>query len=176
MTRVLVTYASKMGSTKEIAEAIGGRLLERGFATDVSSAEAVGSIDGYDAVVVGSAVYATRWRREATRFVRRFRQQLAARKVWLFESGWVGTRPSTLVASPGARRRASRLGAPAPAVFGGRLDPDLATGPLDRALANGLSGDARDWDEIRSWSDSVADALADALADTAERVRKEGRR
>jgi menaquinone-dependent protoporphyrinogen oxidase len=57
-------------------------------------------------------------------------------------------------------------------VFGGRLDPDLATGPLDRALAKGLSGDARDWDEIRSWSDGVADTLAAGQ----EQVRKEGRR
>lgn len=172
MTRVLVAYASKMGATKEIADAIGGRLTERGFATDVRPAETIGSVDGYDAVVVGSAVYVTRWRPAATRFVRRFRHQLAAREVWLFESGWVGTRPSALVPTPGARRRARQLGTPPPAVFGGRLDPDLATGPMDRALAKGLPGDARDWDEIRSWSDGVADALAAGR----ERGRKEGSR
>jgi menaquinone-dependent protoporphyrinogen oxidase len=160
MTRVLVAYASKMGATKEIAEAIGDRLAERGCSADVRPAGAIDSVDGYDAVVLGSAVYATRWRPEAVRFVRRHARQLPAHTVWLFESGWVGSRPRTVAATPGARRRARRLGAPAPAVFGGRLDPEQPTGPLDRALAKSLSGDARDWDDIRSWADTVADTLA----------------
>jgi menaquinone-dependent protoporphyrinogen oxidase len=160
MTRVLVAYASKMGSTKEIAEAIGDRLTERGCQADVRSAGTVRSVDGYDAIVLGSAVYAARWRPEAVHFVRHHRGELSARRVWLFESGWVGPRPKALAATPGARRRAVRVGAPVPAVFGGRLDPELATGVLDRALANKMPGDARDWDEIRSWTDHVADALA----------------
>lgn len=159
MNHVLVTYASKMGSTREIAEHVGARLTESGCAADVRSVDLVDSVDGYRAVVLGSAVYANRWRREALRFLHRFRHRLAARPVWLFESGWVGSRPSVLVATPAARRWASRLGAPAPAVFGGRLDPDLATGPLDRTLAKALPGDARDWDAIRSWSDRVGHAL-----------------
>jgi menaquinone-dependent protoporphyrinogen oxidase len=172
MTRVLVAYASKMGATKEIADAIGDRLIERGCRADVRPAGTVDSIDDYDAVVLGSAVYATRWRPEAVRFVRRHGRHLSARAVWLFESGWVGTRPRAVVATPGARRRARRIGAPPPAVFGGRLDPALATGPLDRALAKSLPGDARDWDDIRSWSDGVADALTPGH----ERHRKEGSR
>lgn len=81
MTRVLVTFASKMGSTQEIAEAIGARLAEHGYLTDVRPVETVDSIDGYDAVLLGSAVYAGRWRPEATRFVRRHVEALAARKV-----------------------------------------------------------------------------------------------
>lgn len=77
MTRVLVAFARKMGSTKEIAEAIGARLTERGCQTVVRSAETVDSVDGYDAVVLGSAVYAAGWRPDAVRFVRRHRHQLA---------------------------------------------------------------------------------------------------
>lgn len=160
MTRVLVAYATKMGSTKEIAEAIGDRLSERGCPAEVRSAETVDSVDGYDAVIVGSAVYAGRWRPEAVRFVRRHRDRLAARRVWVFESGWLGKRPSTLTASRGARRRASRIGAPEPLVFGGRLDPGLATGFMDRMLASRMPGDARDWDEIRAWADRLATVLA----------------
>jgi menaquinone-dependent protoporphyrinogen oxidase len=159
MTRVLVAYASKMGATKEIADAIGGRLGDRGCQADVRSAGAVTSVDAYDAVVLGSAVYVTRWRREAVRFARRFRKQLAARRVWLFESGWVGTRPEEPEPSAGARRTAARVGARTPAVFGGRLDPELATGFLDRRLAREMAGDARDWGEITAWADEVADTL-----------------
>jgi menaquinone-dependent protoporphyrinogen oxidase len=159
MTQILVAYASKMGATKEIAEAIGAHLTEHGFRTAVLAAGTVESIAEYDAVVLGSAVYASQWRPEAVRFARRHRAALRERKTWLFESGWVGTRPTSVTATPGARRRASRLGAPAPTVFGGRLDPALATGLLDRALAKGMPGDARDWDEIRTWADLVADSL-----------------
>src|SRR5690606_28152094 len=77
MTRVLVAYASKMGGTKEIATAIGARLTDGGYLTDVRPVEAVDSVTGYDAVVLGSAVYAGRWRPAAARFVQRCRSQLA---------------------------------------------------------------------------------------------------
>jgi menaquinone-dependent protoporphyrinogen oxidase len=159
MTQVLVAYASKTGATKEIAEAIGARLVERGLDTTVLDAGAVDSVDRYDAIVLGSAIYAGRWRREAVRFVRRHEAALAGQRTWLFESGWVGKRPATVTPTPGARRRADQLGASAPTVFGGRLDPDLATGFMDRALAKRMPGDARDWAEIRDWADQLADAL-----------------
>lgn len=51
------------------------------------------------------------------------------------------------------------MGAPPPTVFGGRLDPDRATGVFDRALAKRMPGDARDFDEINAWADRIADAL-----------------
>lgn len=160
MTQVLVAYASKMGATREIAEAIGARLAEQGLHATVADAGAVERVDDYDAIVLGSAIYAARWRPEAVRFVRRHRAALADRKTWLFESGWVGTRPAAITATPGARRRAGRVGAPAPTVFGGRLDPALATGFMDRSLARALPGDGRDWDEIRAWADHIAESLA----------------
>ncbi|SES40137.1 flavodoxin domain-containing protein [Actinokineospora terrae] len=164
MQRVLVLYASKMGSTKEIAEAVCAELAAHGLRAKVHDVLEVRALDGYDAVVLGSAVYAARWRRSAARFFRRHRQELAARRVWLFESGWVGTRPRTPAATRGGRRRAARLGVRAPAVFGGRLDPALARGALDRAIARKSTGDYRDWDEIRAWAADIARALATAAA------------
>jgi menaquinone-dependent protoporphyrinogen oxidase len=160
MTQVLVAYASKMGATKEIAEAIGARLTEHGLHATVADAGTVARVDDYDAIVLGSAVYAARWRPEAVRFVRRHRAALTDRRTWPFESGWVGTRPTTISATPGARRRAGRIGAPAPTVFGGRLDPALTTGFMDRSIARAMPGDGRDWDEIRAWADHVAESLA----------------
>jgi menaquinone-dependent protoporphyrinogen oxidase len=87
-----------MGATKEIAEAIGARLTEHGLRATVADAGAVDRVDDYDAIVLGSAIYATRWRPEAVRFVRRHRAALTDRKTWLFESGWIGTRPATITA------------------------------------------------------------------------------
>jgi menaquinone-dependent protoporphyrinogen oxidase len=164
MTRVLVAYATKMGSTKDIAEAIGEELRERGLRVEVRNVREADSPDYYDAVVLGSAVYAGRWRPEATRWVRQHAGELTRHPVWLFESGWVGKRPETLTASPGGRKRAAHVGAEPPTVFGGRLDPALATGFIDRMLAKKMAGDSRDFDEIRAWARQVADTLTTTTA------------
>ncbi len=55
--RVLVAYASKTGSTKGIAEFIGEKLRKNGTLVDVSDVSSVGDLDGYDAFVIGSALY-----------------------------------------------------------------------------------------------------------------------
>lgn len=159
MTRVLVAFASKMGGTQGIAEAIGEELLAGGLDVKVRDVGAVSSVEGYDGVVLGSAIYAARWRPAARRFFRRHANELVGRGVWLFESGWIGKRPELLTATPGGRRRATRVGADMPVVFGGRLDPDLATGLVDRMIARRRPGDFRDFTEIRTWARKVADSV-----------------
>ena len=69
MSRVLVAYGSKHGSTAEIAEAIAATLREAGLQADCVKAGDVRSLEGYDAVVLGSAVYMRRWRRAASQSV-----------------------------------------------------------------------------------------------------------
>jgi menaquinone-dependent protoporphyrinogen oxidase len=59
--RVLVSAASGHGSTTEIARVIGGTLSDNGIAVDIVPPEAVDSVEDYDAVILGSAVYAGRW-------------------------------------------------------------------------------------------------------------------
>lgn len=162
MTRVLVAYASKMGATREIAEAVCDELRTRGLHVDIRDLRHSVTLTDYEAVVLGSAVYAGRWRSEAARFVRRHANELLSRRVWLFESGWVGPKPTTLRPTPRGRNHARRIAADAPTVFGGRLDPELARGFFDRALAKRMPGDARDFDVIRSWAGTIADALAPA--------------
>jgi hypothetical protein len=89
MTRVLVAFASKMGATTGIAEVIGEELLGRGLDVEVREVGEVSSVEGYDCVVLGSAVYAARWQPEAARFFRRHAAGLTGRRVRLFESGWI---------------------------------------------------------------------------------------
>ena len=159
MTRILLAYASKMGSTREIAEFIGAGLRDHGVDVDVRDVRHVGLLDDYDTVVLGTAVSGTRWRPEARQFWRARRAELTTRRVWVFESGWVGPRPRDPRPTTGGRRRAAAVGAAGPRVFGGRLDPALATGPVDRLLAGRMPGDARDWDDIRRWTADIAAAL-----------------
>lgn len=85
--RVLVVYGSKRGGTRGIAESIRDALVARGLEVDVAPVEKVKSAAGYDAVVVGGALYAMRWRRSSRRFVKRNIASLREMPVWFFSSG-----------------------------------------------------------------------------------------
>ncbi len=167
MTAALVAYASKMGGTKGIAEAIAQELQTAGIDVVVSDAGQVGAVDGYDAVVVGSAVYATRWRSEAVDLLARLAEAGTRPRTWIFQSG-----PFESITDQADRpvpkrvhRLAAALGAPVVTTFGGRIEPATATGFIARRMAAGpQAGDYRDFAEIRLWAAGIAAALAVPLA------------
>jgi menaquinone-dependent protoporphyrinogen oxidase len=66
--RVLITYATKQGSTRGITETIAATISGHGIAAEAIPVEGVGEIGSYDAVVLGSAIYMGRWLKEATEF------------------------------------------------------------------------------------------------------------
>ena len=76
---VLVAYASKHGSTEGIARAIADRLSELGASTDVQTVGEVHDLSPLEAVVLGSAVYAGSWMKEAVEFAHRHAEPLAER-------------------------------------------------------------------------------------------------
>ena len=129
--RVLVAYATKLGSNGEIAEVIAETLREAGHHVTACSVREVKDIDGWDAVVLGSAIYAAHWQRDARRFTTRFREGLVARPLWLFSSGpldpWLA-RADLPITAHGAEVTAG-LGAIAHHTFGGRLDADAPHRP-----------------------------------------------
>ena len=154
MTTVLVAYGSKHGSTAEIAAAIADTLREYGLEVDCTDVGEVSSLDGYDAVVLGSAVYMRRWRREARRFLHQHARELAERPLWVFSSGPVGDPAKDNPVWLEPRRtiaEAQRLGARSHVVFGGYLDSSSV--PAEYR-------DRRDWDEIRTWAALIAAELA----------------
>ena len=61
MMHVLVTVASRHGSTREIADAIAQELRMPGIDADVRHVEEVPDLNSYDAVVLGSAIYMGNW-------------------------------------------------------------------------------------------------------------------
>ena len=65
MARVLITYASKRGSTAEIADVLSRTIREDGHIVDCRPADGVKNLGPYDAVILGSAVYMKRWRGDA---------------------------------------------------------------------------------------------------------------
>ena len=88
--KLLVTYASKYGSTAEIAEVIGKELGKRNYEVDVKPVSRVDNLTGYDGFVIGSAVYAGSWMKPAAKFLRSNQEQLTERPVWFFSSGPTG--------------------------------------------------------------------------------------
>jgi menaquinone-dependent protoporphyrinogen oxidase len=162
-TMILVAYASKHGSTQGIAEHITRRLTERGLPVEIRPAEGVVDIGVPDAVILGSAVYAGSWMKEASEFARRFTDVLSAVPVWLFSSGPLGERVDDDEEQP--RQLAEFRETVRPRgheMFFGALDlGQLSFG--ERMIAKAVKapeGDFRDWDAIAAWADSIADELA----------------
>ena len=165
---VLVTAASKQGATGEIAEAIAQTLRKRGLDTTVLAPERVEDVRGYDAFVIGSAVYMGHWLEPAAGLVHRFGAAMADRPVWLFSSGPVGDPKRKLVQQMGADPvELPALLAQTKAREHRMFADKLAKGKehLSRAQRISLSifrsfeGDFRDWTEIDRWASQIADAL-----------------
>ncbi|MBJ7470043.1 MAG: flavodoxin [Solirubrobacteraceae bacterium] len=165
MTHVIVVYASKHGSTHEIADAIGAELVGAGLTADVVDAKEVRHLEA-DAVVIGSAVYMGRWRREAKHVLSRQAETLRAIPFWIFSTGPVGDPEAE---TEDAERwlepahivdLATELGVRGHVVFGGSLTD--AQGSMQRMMAKNMPEefrDRRDWDEIRAWARGVATEL-----------------
>ena len=157
---MLVAVASKHGSTREIAEEIGETLRAAGLEVDVRPAGEVRTVAPYSAVVVGSALYAATWLREANRFVRVHASALAQRPVWLFSSGPLdqSARFAEIPMTPHVAAETAAIGVRGHRTFGGRLEAD--TPGLDPAvLHTHRTGDFRDWDAISAWAAEIAAAL-----------------
>ena len=164
--KVLVTAASRYGATAEIATAIVDVLAAHGHEVTALPPDQAASVDGYEAVVLGSAVYAGHWLPAARDFAQRSGEALATRPLWLFSSGPVGDPARKLVQKMGVpplevgeiRERTHALDH---RMFAGRLDaanlPVLQRAAL--AAFSGLQGDFRDWDAIRAWASGISDVL-----------------
>jgi menaquinone-dependent protoporphyrinogen oxidase len=159
---ILVAYASKHGATEGIAQAIAERLQERGQQAEARSVEEIEDLGGAEAVVLGSAIYAGSWIKDATSFAERHRDALAAVPVWLFSSGPLGTEEEDEEQQP--RQLADLQAHLSPRdhrIFFGALDREKL-GFAERMIVKAVKapdGDFRDWDEIRGWADSIAHEL-----------------
>jgi menaquinone-dependent protoporphyrinogen oxidase len=149
---VLVTYGTKHGSTREVAEAIAATLRNAGSDVALEPAGAVRDVTPYDAVVLGGSLYAGRWHPDARHLLSRHREELARRPVAVFALG-----PKTLADDEVAQSRLQLTKAlsdvpevrpAATAVFGGVVDPKRLHFPFNHMPAS----DARDWDAIRDWA------------------------
>src|ERR1051326_2302430 len=87
MNEILIAYATKHGSTHEVAESVAAHLAQMGFEAHTLPANRVPSLDEYRAVVLGAPLYMGRWHGDARAFLRRFRHELATRPFAVFALG-----------------------------------------------------------------------------------------
>ena len=167
MDKILVAYATKYGSTEKMAEAIGDVLSQAGLPADVVPVDRVRDLTPYRAVILGSAVYIGKWRKEAVQFLKKNQQGLAERPVWLFSSGPTGEGdPVELLKGwrfpEGLQQTADRIRPRDTAVFGGVLDPKKLNA-IERFVLKRMKaamGDFRDWTAIEAWAGKIASELA----------------
>ncbi|MGW2641813.1 flavodoxin domain-containing protein [Streptomyces sp. NPDC001348] len=162
--KVLVAYGTTNGSTARIAEAVAQVLCKEGLTAEARPAPSVASIEMYDAVVVGGALYAGRWHKDARAFVRRHRRALAERPLWFFSSGPLDASAAQRNIPPvsGVQRAIDRLGAREHITFGGCLE-EGARGRVARMIRrNGKGGDFRDFPAIEAWAQRLSEELTAA--------------
>jgi menaquinone-dependent protoporphyrinogen oxidase len=123
----------------------------------------VASLESYDVVVLGSAVYAGHWIDSATRLANRIAECNPRPETWLFSSGLIGD--PDLPGGIDVSEILDATGARGHRVFGGRIDKSkLSISELAILVAVRASeGDHRDWDEIAEWSAEIAQRLVLAV-------------
>ncbi|TDO69176.1 menaquinone-dependent protoporphyrinogen oxidase [Kribbella sp. VKM Ac-2571] len=158
---VLVAYGSKNGSTAGIADMIVAALQAEGLVAQARPAADVRSVDEYDVVVLGGALYAGRWHRDARVFARRHIKALLGRPVWLFSSGPLDDSADIGEIPPVAQvaKVLERLGAVEHVTFGGRLTEDAGGFIAKSIVRNGKGGDFRNQERIADWVHTIAARL-----------------
>jgi menaquinone-dependent protoporphyrinogen oxidase len=164
MGSVLVVYATKYGSTREAAEAVASVLVERGIDAVAQPAGETRSLDGYSAVVLGTALYFFMWRSEAHRFLRRNRKALSAMPVALFGLGPIEDTPEQFEGARGhldkGLAKHAWLSPVTTTVFGGRLDPAHLRFPDNNPAMRAMGAvDLLDFDAVRTWAGGLVEAL-----------------
>jgi menaquinone-dependent protoporphyrinogen oxidase len=165
-TRVLVAYGTKHGATAGIAEKIGEVLVQAGLSAEVLPVNQVEDINTYSAVVLGSAVYIGRWRKEAAKFLKANENTLAERPVWLFSSGPTGSGDPVKLTEgwrfPKALQPiADHIRPRDVALFHGAMSNDNLSS-FEKWIIKKVKAsvdDFRDWNAITSWAKAVAEEL-----------------
>jgi menaquinone-dependent protoporphyrinogen oxidase len=167
---VLVVYATRYGSTQEVAETVATTLRENGLEVDLQALRQVHTIDQYRAIVVGAPLYMFHWHKDALNFLTKYHKSLNSRPVAIFALGPFHTDEKEFQA---AREQLDKELEKFPwlipatiEIFGGKFDPEKLTFPHNMvpALKKMPASDVRDWMAIRSWASELAAQFQPALA------------
>jgi menaquinone-dependent protoporphyrinogen oxidase len=162
--KILVAYASRNGSTLEIAQAVGKELINAGYVVDVMEMNSVTSVAGYSGIVIGAPLYMGNLLPDIGKFVAKFREPLSSLPVAAFAVGLtpVSETVGNVDHAMGCLHTALAPIKPAGTIlFAGRLDPEKL-GFLQRTMitiGKIPTGDFRDWNLINAWARDLSAKL-----------------
>jgi len=173
-TKILMAYASKYGSTQEVAEAVAATLSESGLSVDLQPIRQVRTLAGYGAVVLGAPLYFGLWHKDALNFLSRNEDALRQRPVAIFA---LGPNSNDEKEMQGSRAQLDKelakfswLVPVVIEVFGGkfpaklRLPESLIAGLPASPLHGMPASDVRDWTAIRAWANSLVQKLQPVIS------------
>lgn len=167
---ILVAYATRYGSTQQVAETIAAALRDAGLAVDLKPAREARALDGYGAVVLGAPLFMFHWHKDAHRFLSRHRAALEQRPLAIFALGPVhdpydeAEWQSSHEQLDKELARYAWLKPVALEMFGGKYDPAKLRFPLKMFAGEVPPSDIRDWAAIREWASHLAERLEPAHA------------
>jgi menaquinone-dependent protoporphyrinogen oxidase len=162
----LVGYATRFGSTQQVAEAVAATLRECGLEVDIQPLRKVRTLAGYSVVVLGAPLFMFHWHKDALRFLSQHRQALTERPVAVFALGpthephdeeeWKDSSAQLdkeLAKFPWFTPVALKM-------FGGKYDPAKLRFPINWLAGKEPASDLRDWTAIRAWAADLKPILA----------------
>lgn len=167
---ILVAYATRNGSTQEVADRITATLREQGLDVDLKPAREVKTLAGYRIVVLGAPLYAFHWHKDALNFLSRHRQALTEMPVAIFA---LGPLHDDAQERQEARAQLDKELAKFPwlapdtiEMFGGKLDPTQLQFPESLFMGKLPASDVRDWVAIRAWALGLVEKFELASGET----------
>ncbi len=168
-TSVLIGYATRYGSNREVAEAVAAALREHGLKADIHPMREIHTLAGYSTVVLGAPLFMFHLHRDALRFLLRHRKVLVEKPVAMFvlgpthdphdEQEWQDSQnqlDKELTKFPWFTPIDLKL-------FGGRYDPSKLRFPLKLFAGSVPASDIRDWTAIRNWAMDLSARIKPSL-------------
>jgi menaquinone-dependent protoporphyrinogen oxidase len=155
--RILVAYATRKGSTAEIAQAVGKELQSAGHHVDVAEAKTVSTLAGYHAVVIGAPVYMGKLEKDISNFVTKNRDLLSHMPLAAFAVGIAPVAPQIQPVDKVLSELKKGLSPLQPVtltVFAVMLDPEKMSFTERKltGMMNIRTEDFRDWSAIAAWA------------------------
>jgi menaquinone-dependent protoporphyrinogen oxidase len=153
--KILVVYCSQAGSTAEIAQFIGKEISAKGWNSDVKNVNEVTNPAQYNAIIIGSPIYAGKWKKEATDFIQTNQSLLQQKHVAYFAVGMFFADPAKKAETSNYLQRERALVKPlSEGHFMGRLDYSKLNF-FSRTICKMIKakqGDFRNWAAIKTWT------------------------
>ncbi len=158
--KLLITFATRAGSTEEIAGEIAAQNSLRGSSVTLLPVKEVRDLTVYDAIIVGSAVRMGQWLPEALNFVKSHADTLNNMPTAFFSvhGNNLSDDPASRTARLAYLDTVRMLVMPKfEGFFAGCIDANRL-GLIDRMILKAVKspqGDFRSWDVIRTWANSI---------------------